>query len=591
MKVVIVDSGVNKTHPIFKNINTNICSMQYQDGYIINADKDNDSFGHGTAISGIISRNNSDVEITVIGIPDLENGLDENILIGVLNYIYEKEKPDIINLSLGVEICEYYEELYDICKKLTENGTVIISAFSNSGSISYSAAFDNVIGVTTGSSANRIGDFEYIDDTIVNIAAKGGIQRVAWAKPEYIMIGGNSFACAHVTAQAIKFIRDEKAGSMVEVLQKFKEIAVKQYIIKPFAVHSSLFSITKAAIFPFNKEMHSLIRYNSLLNFQICEVYDTKYSATVGSTTSHIMKDSSVQNIQIKNIEDIEWNNFDTLILGHTDELTSLLNRHELKNSIINEALKRNKKIYSFDDLGQYDNSNIYFPSVQYAPPSRFGMLYRISKPVLGVFGTSSRQGKFTLQLKLRQMLLEAGYNIGQIGTEPSALLYGMDYVFPMGYNSSVYIKEYETVRYLNYVLNELCMNKKDIILVGSQSGTVTYDTGSIKQYNIPQYSFLIGTQPDAVILCVNPFDEAEYIERTINFIQSCVNCKVISLVVFPMDIREDWAGIYNSKIRLSDSRYEILKCTLSDRFNIPIYKLGIEEDMRDLLKTVIDFF
>lgn len=66
---------------------------------------------------------------------------------------------------------------------------------------------------------------------------------------------------------------------------------------------------------------------------------------------------------------------------------------------------------------------------------------------------------------------MEAGYNIGQIGTEPSALLYGMDYVFPMGYNSSVYIKEYETVRYLNYVLNELCMNKKDIILVGSQSG------------------------------------------------------------------------------------------------------------------------
>ena len=39
MKVVIVDSGVNKTHPIFKNTNTNtnICSMQYQDGYIINA--------------------------------------------------------------------------------------------------------------------------------------------------------------------------------------------------------------------------------------------------------------------------------------------------------------------------------------------------------------------------------------------------------------------------------------------------------------------------------------------------------------------------------------------------------------------------
>ena len=59
------------------------------------------------------------------------------------------------------------------------------------------------------------------------------------------------------------------------------------------------------------------------------------------------------------------------------------------------------------------------------------------------------------------------------IGTEPSALLYGMDYVFPIGYNSSVYISGFDVIRYLNYIINILCEKGNDLILVGSQSGTV----------------------------------------------------------------------------------------------------------------------
>lgn len=52
-------------------------------------------------------------------------------------------------------------------------------------------------------------------------------------------------------------------------------------------------------------------------------------------------------------------------------------------------------------------------------------MLYRISTPVLAVCGTSSKQGKFTLQLELRKRFCEMGYKVGQIGTEPNSLLLG----------------------------------------------------------------------------------------------------------------------------------------------------------------------
>lgn len=225
-------------------------------------------------------------------------------------------------------------------------------------------------------------------------------------------------------------------------------------------------------------------------------------------------------------------------------------------------------------------------------PPSRFGMLYRISKPVVGVFGTSSKQGKFTLQLKLREMFLGHGYNVGQLGTESNSILFGMDYVFPMGYNSSVYIQDEDVIRYLNCVINNMCEDGKDIIIVGSQSGTVTYDIGNIVQYNISQYNFLLGTQPDAVILCVNPYDDEEYIRRTINFIESSVNgCKVIAIVVFPMDISDGWSSLYGMKQILSDEKYRQLQYCLSNRFNIPIFKLGEGNNMSELFQTIVDYF
>ena len=227
----------------------------------------------------------------------------------------------------------------------------------------------------------------------------------------------------------------------------------------------------------------------------------------------------------------------------------------------------------------------------EHLPCNRFGMLYRISKPILAVCGTSSRQGKFTLQLALRKMLLEKGYRIGQIGTEPSALLYGMDYVFPIGYHSSVYIKEYDTIRYLNNAIYHLCEGNNDLIIVGTQSGTVPYDMGNLAQYNISQHLFLLGTQPDAVILCVNPFDEPDYIERTISYIEAAVNSKVISIMVFPMDMKDDWAGIYGQRIALSEERWYLIKEQLSKRLSIPVYRLGAESDLNKIVENVIDFF
>jgi hypothetical protein len=180
---------------------------------------------------------------------------------------------------------------------------------------------------------------------------------------------------------------------------------------------------------------------------------------------------------------------------------------------------------------------------------------------------------------------------VGQIGTEPSSLLYDMDFSFPIGYKSSVYINDYETIHYLNERVNELCRNNCDIIITGSQSSVIPYDTGNLSFFPTKQYSFLLGTLPDAVILCINPYDDADYIIRSIKFLESAVDCKVLGLCVFPMSLKDDWTGMYGQKTKITNEKFEAVKNLLSDNADIPVYLLGNESDMEKVTADIETFF
>ena len=52
--------------------------------------------------------------------------------------------------------------------------------------------------------------------------------------------------------------------------------------------------------------------------------------------------------------------------------------------------------------------------------------------------GTNSSQGKYSVQLYFRRRLREVGYKVGQLGTEPSAVLFEMDEMFHCGYNQQI---------------------------------------------------------------------------------------------------------------------------------------------------------
>lgn len=596
IKIAIIDSGVDDSHPFLLGKEIKGITIT-NDGVYTGA---KDTFGHGTAIYTIISTSEYISDIINIKIEGIEEGVDEKLLYIALDYIDKNLDVDIINMSLGTNMVQSTKCWREICDKLINKGVIIVSAFDNTGSIAYPAALENVIGVTNSPLCKKKNEFVFFYDKMVNIGAMGNVQRVAWKNPKFIMNAGNSFACAYVTKQCISYMHN-KEMTINELLDSFKRDAISVFDYKT-EIKRQGFIPRKAVLFPFNKEMHSLVRFYKKLNFEIIDVYDTKYSGRVGSNIKKLLRDDEVLDKNIKDIESIDFASFDTLILGHTEELSLNVNKNidEYKTELVKKTYYHQKNIYSFDDIGPFleknnivDNEKIFWPSVkkENIPICIYGKLFRNSKPVLGVFGTSSKQGKFTLQLYLRYLLIERGYKVGQMGTEPSALLFGMDEVYPMGYNSSVEIKEIESIAYLNYKMHEISDKDNEIVIVGSQSGTVPYDVGNLEMFNISQYMFIQGTLPDTVILCVNTFDEMEFITRTIQFINASVQAEIIAVVIFPMALRNKQLGVYGGMVQMKEEQLKNKKEEISRITNVPSFILGNMDEMNKLVDAIIKYY
>ena len=110
-----------------------------------------------------------------------------------------------------------------------------------------------------------------------------------------------------------------------------------------------------------------------------------------------------------------------------------------------------------------------------------------------------------------------------------------------------------------------------------------------------PSYSQIVfsALQPDAIILCISPYDDIDFIERTIKAAEGLSRGKVIGIVCFPIDAADGWEGRMGVKKRITLNRELKIKSQLSCRFNngIGIYMLDKSSDIDELVLSIIDFF
>ncbi|MDA0745030.1 MAG: DUF1611 domain-containing protein [bacterium] len=364
--------------------------------------------------------------------------------------------------------------------------------------------------------------------------------------------------------------------------------------------------ITKAALYPYNKEMHALVRFRDLLKFKITGIADPPGKGMVGRDAGEAIGTTS-SGIRIRPCLQDALRDADTLILGYVDQL-GRLSKRDLLREAIQTALEANVNIFSFHAVPYERYADLYETARRkelhiaypHLPAEEIGRTLNtrptspVDIPVLGVFGTSSQQGKFTLQLLLRRKLMQVGYRVGGIGTEHHAELFGLDLAFPIGYASPLTLPLQYYAPYLDQKLRDICkQTRPDILLVGAQSGTVPYHVHEHATHALPSLAFALGTKPDACILVVNSIDSHSYIRDTIDGLRAIAKVPTLLLAMGDQEkhIRTAYGRTLISPRKMSPEEIGQHLQRLEDTFAIPAVEILSDEGQNKMIETIIEHF
>lgn len=589
--MVLLDSGIDLENSVFRG--KTIVQYKQLDGAWKRADGYTPLHGHGTGVASIMLKQCEYIELISFVLFTDKLCVKVDKLVHALEKISEDIPCDIVHMSLGVRY--FYPALRKACERLSSKGVILVSACHNNGGISFPAAFPSVIGVDASWKCLKADDFVYVEDgTVVNLKAKGGNQRIAWLRNTYVINRGSSFAAAYVTAKISEVLL--QGGEPHKVLEHFRNIA--RHVIA-FSDEKEVYEkpgrIKRALVFPYNKETSSLLRYAELLPFTIIDVYDCRLSGKLSKQI--VAGDDKIY--YIKNIENCLWKGFDTLILGHIRDLERLSQR-EWKNELLSQCLEHKINVFSFDEEGmekwkfRFNQAGLwlYYPKLNGNLPEKrqFGKMFAIRTPVLGVLGTSNQQGKFTLQLGLRKHFLRDGYRLCQLGSEPESLLFEMDEVFPFGFESNIKLDTRKYITYLNSCMSSMDQQNPNIIIVGSQAGTIPMQWDHIDNYPLDRICFLLGTLPDGVLLCVNYHDKISEIQRCILAIESLSKSKVIACSLFPLGYCTEWDIVKGVKKLVDDVELQRVRDEIQEVTQRPCCILN-NKGIENLYQISLAFF
>lgn len=583
VKVAVIDSGISQHSRAYNSIKQQYCLKKVKDDFEIIENITEDTDGHGTAISDIIFQQNPDIELLFFKLCQ-ETDVECEQLCLILEYILEHVDVDIINISAGVTYIDYYQRLETVCNALREKGVILLSAFDNNGAISYPAALDSVLGVDAIEDVNlKKKDIIWVQNSCVNFVLPLKFYRTVWNDGTKTIMKGTSFACAELTGRIAAILFDSQ-GNRRSFKEIVDEITVYESIFPPIEeIKGPSFSISKAIMFPVNKEAHAVLRYQNMLSFKLVGVYDERVTGNIGT---------ELFGKRVESYSDIDWDgDFDTVILSCVSRLASLTKKDYVKE-IVEQARIHNKNIYTFEKIDS-DYENIFFPEVKSAhvPHGNMQKLRKVAMPLVGVFGTSSKQGKYTLQLALKNKLEEKGYDTGFLATEPSGYLFGADSVYHFGYESNVELKQHENVELLNELVWKMDKAGHDIAITGCQSGILPYDYSNIHTFLLEQQNFLFGTRPDLYILCINPHDKLSYVQRTIQYLNAIDEGKVAACALYPIKTVFTASGVQMKKEILQEEEVQECKRFFTENCGLPVYEIGNEKDIKILCEFIIQTF
>lgn len=212
IKVGIIDTGISNKHPDL--------TLNIRGGYnAINPQKSwNDDNGHGSHVAGIVAALNNTIGVVGVG-PQIDlyaikvlnangSGYLSDVIEGIQWAI--ANGMQVVNMSLGTS--QNVQSLHDAVVAAKNAGVIIVAAAGNSGgSVSYPAAYNEVIAVSAIDKNNQIASWSSRGPE-VDFAAPGVSIYSTYKGTSYATLSGTSMAAPHVSG-AIALVLNTSVGS------------------------------------------------------------------------------------------------------------------------------------------------------------------------------------------------------------------------------------------------------------------------------------------------------------------------------------------------------------------------------------------
>lgn len=587
LRVAIVDTGIDPSHPALAPVAGGV-HIVLEGGDARRRDDWIDTLGHGTACAGIVSHGiTTRIELLAARVVERERGSSVPALAEAIRWAVS-EGARVVNVSLGAEAWRDDTSVEAACREAMEKGVVIVAAAGPEGQRPLPAILPDVIAVGT---AHCPSDVLYAaDEGYVDLYARGDLQRVAWLDKGTVLAQGTSFAAAHVARAACRILLADPSLDAPGVRRALLARCIQSdpgfrqrwrerfdaFYRRRTPAHVGF--LRRAALYPFNKEMHALVRFRDLLPFTIASIADPPGARRVGLDAGAALGDPPA-GIVIRPDLDGALEEADSLVLGHVEAQQGSGVRGS-PAELIRRALDKGKNVFSLSRVDPQEHADLFHlaeqkgltiadptltrqevievlraatanPAGARAAGRRFadGRLHaqagalvqsaaqvlRYDCPVLGVFGTSRSQGKFSLQLALRRALSSMGYRVSQLSTEPTGALFAASATLPLGYERGEALGIETDSRLVRLLLTEIKNRERpDILILGGQSGVVTFnrEIDRLGLGSLGALAFGSAAQPDACILVCNAFDPPKHVRRCIGALESVLDCKVIALAL-----------------------------------------------------------
>ena len=217
VRVCIIDSGVDGTHPTVGGCDRAVYVQLEEDGETttVHDDEEGDLFGHGTACAGIVRSLAPECEIhsvRTLGRRLTGRGV---VLLAGLKWAID-EGYDVINLSLSISKATFVEQLRELADLAYFKSALIVAAAHNMPVVSYPWRFPAVVSVGSHSGTDAL-EFYANPTPPVEFLACGVDVELAWLDHATIRATGNSFATPHIAGIAARILSKHPGLTPFEV--------------------------------------------------------------------------------------------------------------------------------------------------------------------------------------------------------------------------------------------------------------------------------------------------------------------------------------------------------------------------------------